>query len=545
MHDGTRVSIREMAGQTESAGALGIFSRGRWQGSALGSVSSPCFARLDDGDTFRHLPTRGSVRHLCGPRDQYENWQASPRPLPPTVSLPSAMCSMAAGPWPLLPLLGIAEAQSYGPIVNVDKTPAPYGNTRRLITDADVGGDAKRAHSSVEPGKSRRRMRRANFSMKTSGDISSPTRSNEIGQPVPPDPACLKDLRARRRSLQNKLCGERLCPYLLALASLSLPRRDLPPTRSPHRHRKIVTRSFVPPKEINFREPRREYVEHNRWLQSCGASWRTTIRTSPRPRWNEWKTSWMKCSICSGAGARSPASGALFPPAGQGIQAGGRDNAGVFSAQFPQFNPLIDPHWGGSMVFIRRAITCGLTDDWALRLLLHECGHAWHLEQWPEKQKDILSAYENAMAHKLYEGIQDVAGNRGGKGVRGDQSTRVFCRDTCAISGAAIEPFDREATAQARPQGFAMIEKCGESTRLRRHRNRRRSSLQILELIGRRVRLSTRFPATSWSPQEFVGPCVLISKRISFCFSGHCSRCHAMPTFVQESAQRPVVGQPT
>ena len=40
----------------------------------------------------------------------------------------------------------------FGPIINVDKTEAPYANTRRLITDFDVGGDASRAHSSVQPG---------------------------------------------------------------------------------------------------------------------------------------------------------------------------------------------------------------------------------------------------------------------------------------------------------------------------------------------------------------------------------------------------------
>ena len=33
----------------------------------------------------------------------------------------------------------------FGPIVNVDQTQPPYGNTRRLITDADVKGDANRA----------------------------------------------------------------------------------------------------------------------------------------------------------------------------------------------------------------------------------------------------------------------------------------------------------------------------------------------------------------------------------------------------------------
>jgi hypothetical protein len=36
--------------------------------------------------------------------------------------------------------------------VNVDQTAAPFEYSRRLITAADVGGDAKRAHSGIVPG---------------------------------------------------------------------------------------------------------------------------------------------------------------------------------------------------------------------------------------------------------------------------------------------------------------------------------------------------------------------------------------------------------
>jgi hypothetical protein len=46
-------------------------------------------------------------------------------------------------------MLGLHE---HGAIVNVDRTRAPFENSRRLITDADVKNDAKRAHSMVTPG---------------------------------------------------------------------------------------------------------------------------------------------------------------------------------------------------------------------------------------------------------------------------------------------------------------------------------------------------------------------------------------------------------
>ena len=40
----------------------------------------------------------------------------------------------------------------FGPIVDVDHSGPPYENTRRLLTNFDVGGNDKRAHSSVTPG---------------------------------------------------------------------------------------------------------------------------------------------------------------------------------------------------------------------------------------------------------------------------------------------------------------------------------------------------------------------------------------------------------
>ena len=48
-------------------------------------------------------------------------------------------------------MLGLNQ---FGPIINIDHTQPPYRNSRRLITAADVGGDANRAHSSVTPGNS-------------------------------------------------------------------------------------------------------------------------------------------------------------------------------------------------------------------------------------------------------------------------------------------------------------------------------------------------------------------------------------------------------
>ena len=89
-------------------------------------------------------------------------------------------------------LLGLNQ---FGPIVNVDKTAAPYGDTRRLITDADVKNDPKRAHSSVTPGKAAVTDASGKFIHEDVWRYLFTEPVEKVGQPVPPDPACLKDLR--------------------------------------------------------------------------------------------------------------------------------------------------------------------------------------------------------------------------------------------------------------------------------------------------------------------------------------------------------------
>ncbi|MDA7892329.1 hypothetical protein OAE72_00530 [Akkermansiaceae bacterium] len=90
---------------------------------------------------------------FCGPRDQYQAWQGLPSKTPANRFFGfSHVKDMGweefhyQRSWEMLGL------HKFGPIVDVDKTNAPYGNTRRLVTDFDVNNDANRAHSSVTPG---------------------------------------------------------------------------------------------------------------------------------------------------------------------------------------------------------------------------------------------------------------------------------------------------------------------------------------------------------------------------------------------------------
>lgn len=92
---------------------------------------------------------------LSGPRDQNENWYALPSATPKDrfFGFTHVLDTGWTGnhyprSWKML---GLGE---FGPIVDVDQVPAPFGGSHQLTTNADVKGDKDRAHGVSSPGKS-------------------------------------------------------------------------------------------------------------------------------------------------------------------------------------------------------------------------------------------------------------------------------------------------------------------------------------------------------------------------------------------------------
>lgn len=91
---------------------------------------------------------------FSGPRDQFEVWQKLPSATPENRYF--GFSHVLDDGWTgdhycrSWQLLGLTK---FGPIVNVDASKPPFGNSRRLTSEADVNHDAKRAHSAVVPGK--------------------------------------------------------------------------------------------------------------------------------------------------------------------------------------------------------------------------------------------------------------------------------------------------------------------------------------------------------------------------------------------------------
>lgn len=131
---------------------------------------------------------------FSGPRDQTESWQGFPSATPSERFF--GFTHVLDGGWTgdhycrSWQMLGLHK---HGPIVDVDKTPAPFGNSRRLISTFDVKGDPKRAHTAVVPGGSAGKDRQGQFVHEAVWRYLFTHPINETGQAVPLDPKCRMD----------------------------------------------------------------------------------------------------------------------------------------------------------------------------------------------------------------------------------------------------------------------------------------------------------------------------------------------------------------
>jgi hypothetical protein len=164
----------------------------RWEdviisGSSHGSTTAARFAK------FQKV---SRVVALCGPRDQLQSWQSLPSATPENRYF--GFSHALDGGWVddhycrSWELLGMHK---FGPIVNVDQVKPPYGNTRRLITDFDVNGDANRAHSSVQPGSRARKDKAGNYMHEDVWRYLYTHPVDKVGKPTPLDESCEKNQR--------------------------------------------------------------------------------------------------------------------------------------------------------------------------------------------------------------------------------------------------------------------------------------------------------------------------------------------------------------
>jgi hypothetical protein len=160
-------------------------------GSSHGSTTAARFAKHQRLDR---------VVMLCGPRDQDQDWQGLPSATPANRYF--GFSHVLDGGWTgdhycrSWEMLGM---HAFGSIVNVDNAAPPYDNTRRLISAADVGGDAGRAHSAVTPGRSSPRDGEGSLLYEPVWRYLFTHPVDAVGEAAETDPDCLK---AHVRDLQ-------------------------------------------------------------------------------------------------------------------------------------------------------------------------------------------------------------------------------------------------------------------------------------------------------------------------------------------------------
>lgn len=135
---------------------------------------------------------------LSGPRDQYESWQGFPSATPENCYF--GFTHVLDDGWAndhycrSWQLLGLAK---FGPLVDVDQVPSPFGDSRRLITKADVGNNARRAHSASQPGGAAVKNEHGEYVHEAVWRYLFTHPVDRVGQPVPPEPDC--ELKQSRR----------------------------------------------------------------------------------------------------------------------------------------------------------------------------------------------------------------------------------------------------------------------------------------------------------------------------------------------------------
>ena len=156
-------------------------------GASHGATTSARFAKHQKVDR---------VVCLCGPRDNFESWQALPSATPANRIF--GFSHVLDGGWTgdhycrSWEMMGLNQ---FGPIVDVDISAPPFQNSRRLITNADVKGDDKRAHSSVMPGGAAVKDKDGKFIHEAVWKYLYTHPVDQTGTPTPPDADCKKDQR--------------------------------------------------------------------------------------------------------------------------------------------------------------------------------------------------------------------------------------------------------------------------------------------------------------------------------------------------------------
>ncbi len=147
----------------------------------------------------------------------------------------------------------------------------------------------------------------------------------------------------------------------------------------------------------------------------------------------------------------------LYGPRSRG---GGRDNGlEYFRASDPKHHDWLDRRMGRSVVIYDAANFAAISEQWAIRALVHEFGHAQHLEHWPEDRADIFDAWDQAVKAGRFREVHEEDRHTHNPNYAARNHLEYFAELTATyFVGVEYFPRDRAGLERYDPVGYALIE---------------------------------------------------------------------------------------
>lgn len=146
---------------------------------------------------------------------------------------------------------------------------------------------------------------------------------------------------------------------------------------------------------------------------------------------------------------------------GSKSRGGGYDDGLQYCAKnAPIEHPNLDEPWERCILVHSAYNYSKISDLWALKALIHEIGHAQHLENWPSNQAEIKAAWQNAVDTGLYVNVKDDKGQVIADAYARANHLEYFAELTAMyFARCNYTPFNRTELKKYDPTGYAMIQK--------------------------------------------------------------------------------------
>jgi len=150
----------------------------------------------------------------------------------------------------------------------------------------------------------------------------------------------------------------------------------------------------------------------------------------------------------------------IFLMYGPRARGGGRNNGlEYFRSDAPKYHDWLDPRMGSSIVIFDAANYLQISELWATKALLHELGHAQHLEHWPEDHPPAFHTWERAMKAGLFQKVHPEDKNAHNPNYAAQNHLEYFAElSAMYFVGANYWPRNREGLRAYDPDGYRLVE---------------------------------------------------------------------------------------